>query len=198
MTLNALVRRLSALALTAACCFVAGEPRAFAQKKFLIFGDKNVTYKTFKDAAGRFEIEYPNKDWSPVPAGGSTVAILARNDHTATVVIDLTRLNEPLAPTEVRTNAEIELETLKEQQPNAKNFTSEFVEGKSGPASLIRYARVGAAGPERVLRYSVAVGLDLYHLDAVVPDTSLAKHEPVLLHMLQSFKTPAGPAGSKD
>jgi hypothetical protein len=192
------VRTRSALAAVTVCIVAAAQPSAFAQKKFLIFGDKNVTYKTYRDPAGRFELEYPTKDWSPVPAGGSTVAILGRNDRTATVVIDLAPLTEPLAPAEVRTNAEIELEALKAQQPNAKTFSLEIVEGKSGPASLIRYARVGTSGPERVMRYSVAVGRDLYHLDAVVQDASFTKHEPVLMHMLQSFKAPATPTGSKN
>jgi photosystem II reaction center protein PsbP len=198
MTPNVFFRRRSVVALMTACCVLATHQLAHAQKKFLIFGDKNVTYKTFKDTAGRFELEYPNKDWSQVPAGGSTIAILARNDHTATVVIDLTRLSEPLAPAEVATNAQIELETLKEQQPNAKNFSSEIVDSNVGRASLIRYARVGASGPERVMRYSIAVGKDLYRLDAVAAEASMAKYEPILLHMFQSFKVPANPAGSKN
>src|SRR5262245_25211163 len=155
MNLKALFRPTSALGLVTACCFLSIEPGALAQKKFLFFGDKNVTYKTFKDMAGRFELDYPNKDWNQVPAGGSAVAILSRNDRTATVVIDISRLSEPLKPSEVATNAEIEMETLKEQQPNAKNFTSEIIDSKSGRASLIRYARVGATGPERVMRCSI-------------------------------------------
>jgi photosystem II reaction center protein PsbP len=198
MTLKVLFRRPAAAAILTACCVLATNQLVLAQKKFLIFGDKGVSYKTYRDAAGRFELEYPTKDWSQVPAGGSTVAILARNDRTATVVIDLTRLSEPLAPAEVATNAEIEVETLKEQQPNAKNFKSEIVDSNIGHASLIRYARVGATGPERVMRYSIAVGQDLFHLDAIAAEASMAKHEPILMHMFQSFKVPANPAGSKN
>ena len=47
-----------------------------------LFGDKNVKNKAFKDPSGRFELEYPTKDWSPLPTGGSAVAILARKDGT--------------------------------------------------------------------------------------------------------------------
>jgi hypothetical protein len=190
--------RASALAFAVACCVLSTEHLAIAQKKFLIFGDRNVTYKTFKDASGRFELEYPTKDWSPFPVGGSAIAILSRNDRTATVVIDLSRLTEPLAPAEVATNAQIEVETLKQQQPNAKDFTSEILDSKAGRASLIRYARTGTNGPERVMRYSVAVGNELYRLDAVVPEGSRAKYEPILMHMFLSFKVPANPAGSKN
>ena len=185
-------------ALAVAGCMLADAPAAMAQGKFLgIFGDGKVKYKTFKDPAGRFELDYPEKDWSPLPTGGSAIAILSRNDRTATVVVDLTKLSEPLAPAEVATNAQIELEGLKEQQPNAKNFTSEVIDAKSGRASLIRYARVGPAGPERVMRYSIGVGHDLYRLDAVVQEGSLAKYEAILMHMLTSFTAPPGPTSSK-
>ena len=122
MTVKLSSRRPSALAFAVACCVLSNEHPAFAQKKFLIFGDKNIKYKAFKDPSGRFELEYPTKDWSPLPTGGSAVAILARNDRTATVVIDLSRLTEPLAPSEVATNAQIEVETLKEQQPQGEGL----------------------------------------------------------------------------
>jgi hypothetical protein len=189
--------RPSALAFAILYCIVSNEYPAFAQKKFLIFGDKNIKYKAFKDPSGRFELEYPAKDWSPLPTGGSAVAILARNDRTATIVIDVARLTEPLAPSEITTNAQIEVETLKEQQPRAKDFTSEMIDASAGRASLIRYARVGANGPERIIHYSVGVGHDLYRLDAVVQEAALAKHEPVIMHMITSFKAPADPPGAK-
>jgi hypothetical protein len=197
MTQNATSRRHPALALAVACCVLAGQHVAAAQ--FLgLFGDKNIKYKMFKDPAGRFELEYPTKDWSPQPTGGSAIAILSPKDRTATVVVDLSKLTEALEPSEVATNAQIELESLKEQQPNAKNFASEIVEGKAGRASLIRYARNGSNGPVRVMRYSVGVGLDLYRLDAVVQEDSAAKYEAILLHMLMSFAAPASPASSKN
>jgi hypothetical protein len=180
-----------ALVLIVAWALLSTASPAIGQKRFLIFGDKNVTYKPFKDAAGRFELEYPTKDWSPFPTGGSAIAILARKDRAATIVIDLIRLSEPLAPSEIEKNAQIEVETVKEQQRNAKDFKSEILDSKAGRASLIRYARLGANGPERVLHYSVAVGQDLYRLDAVVSEESFAKYEPIVMHMLQSFKVPA-------
>jgi hypothetical protein len=197
MTHTMTARRGSALVFAIACSVLAAQHHAAAQ--FLgLFGDKNVKYKVYKDPAGRFELEYPTKDWRPLPTGGSAIAILSRNDLTATVVVDLSKLTEPLAPEEVATNAQIELEALKEQQPNARNFTSEIVDSKAGKASLIRYARIGSNGPERVMRYSVGVGLELYRLDAVVQEASAAKYEAILAHMLMSFAAPAGPASSKN
>jgi hypothetical protein len=197
MTVNVSSRRGSALAFAVACTVISTETPAFGQRKFLIFGDKNVTYRTFKDTSGRFELEYPAKDWGPLPAAGSAVAILARNDRAATVVIELARLTEPLTRAEIERNAQIEFESVKEQQPKAKDFKSEMLDSKAGRASLIRYARTGPKGPERVMHYSVAVDRNLYRLDAVVSEASLARYEPILMHMLLSFKAPADPSTSK-
>jgi len=41
-------------------------------------------------------------------------------------VIDLAHLTEPLAPAEIATNAQIEVDSLREQQPTAKDFKSEI------------------------------------------------------------------------
>ena len=45
-----------------------------------LFGDRSPTYKTFRDPAGRFELEYPNKDWRLLPRGGSSLATFISND----------------------------------------------------------------------------------------------------------------------
>jgi hypothetical protein len=182
MNLQLSSRRPAPLALAVACCVLWTESPVLGQ-----------AYRAFRDVSGRFELEYPTRDWNPLPAAGSAIAILVRNDRTATVVVDHTRLTEPLAPAEIATNARIEVESLK-AQPNAKDFTSEILEGRAGRGSLIRYGRQGASGPERVMRYSVAVGRDLYRVDAVVPEGSLAKHEAILKHMILSLKVPANPA----
>ena len=180
-------RRAAGLAFAVTCWVLAAEPLLVGQ-----------AYRTFRDAAGRFEIEYPAKDWNLLPAGGSAVGILFRSDRTATVVIDLVRLTEPLTPSEVAANARLETETLKEQQPQAKDFKSETLDTKAGHASVIRFARMGVTGSERVIRCLVAVGHELYRLDAVVPDGSQAKHEATLMHMIQSFKVPAAAGSAKN
>jgi hypothetical protein len=193
-----LIRR-SALVILILSGIVAAEPRLVAQKVLGIFGSDKVKYKSFKDAAGRFELEYPTKDWSSLTTGGSAVAILSRNDHAATVVIDLAKLTEPLQASEVETNAKIEIETVKEQQPTAKDFSTEIVDTKTGGrAAIIKYARVGSNGPERVMRYIVGVGLEMYRVIAVTPQAATAKQEPILQYMLMSFKAPASAAGSQN
>jgi hypothetical protein len=199
MTLNSqLVRRSVLMFAVMSCVLLTGRPAA-AQKVLGIFGSGKVQYKVFKDAGGRFEIEYPAKDWNTLPAGGSAVGILASKDRAATVLIDLSKLTGAIGPDEVTINGKIELQALKDQYPTARDFTEEIVDSKAGvKASLIKYLRVGSNGPERVMHLTIGIGLELYRLDAVVSEASKAKYEEILRYMLLSFKAPAGPAGSKD
>jgi hypothetical protein len=190
--------RLPLVALAAACAIVASETAATAQKKFLIFGDSKVKYTTYRDPSGRFEIEQPSKDWGLVPPGGSAIAIISRNDRTASIVIDLARLSEPLGQNEIMTNAQIEMDTLKEQQPNSKEFAADLFDSKAGHGALIKFSRIGNNGAERALRYLIGIDRDLFRLDGNVQIAEAPKYEPILMHMIQSFKAPAGPAPSKD
>jgi hypothetical protein len=198
MTGRSSSQRLRALAVLGIVGVLAGERAAHAQKVLGIFGSGDIKYNAYRDAAGRFEIEQPVKDWGLVPAGGSSIAFISRNDRTATLTVDLATLTEPLGANEIATNAQIEIDTLKEQQPNAKDFTSEPFDCKSGKGMLIKYSRVGAKGAERVLRYLIGVERSLFRLDGVVQNAAAPKNEPVLMHMIQSFKAPAGPAPTKN
>jgi hypothetical protein len=197
MNLRASSRRAAVLAFALVCGVVATQALAHAQKKFDLSADKGVNYQTFKDSGGRFDLEYPAKDWSELEVGGCTLVIFERNDRTATVVVEQERLVEPLGPSEIATNAQIEIDGLKEQQPTAKDFQSELIDTNAGRGAVIRYARPGKKGPERVIRFSIAIGRDLYRVAAIVPERSLAKLEPTLLHIMDSFKISANPAGAK-
>jgi hypothetical protein len=91
--------------------------------KKLLGGDKT-SYQTFKDPAGRFEIEYPTKDWRLLPSGGSSLAVFARNDGPA-LFIDHIKLVDRLTAGEIDAMPEMELGRLKDQQPKGKDFKSE-------------------------------------------------------------------------
>src|SRR5215216_6206026 len=67
--------------------------------KRMVGADANVKYQTFKDPAGRFEIEYPAKDWKRLPSGGSSLAVFARNDGP-TLFVDHITLGEPFTKAE--------------------------------------------------------------------------------------------------
>jgi len=154
-------------------------------------GDKDTKYKTYKDPAGRFELDYPTKDWRLLPSAGSNLAVLSGKDGPS-LFIELTKLTDSLTPAEVEAMPDLELSRVKDQQPKATDFKSEMLDSKSGRGVLIRYSRV-AVVPEVVVQYSIPVLKDLYRLNAVIPARIIAKQEAVVMHMIQSFMAAAGP-----
>jgi hypothetical protein len=161
---------------------------AAGQFKWMVGGDKNVKYDTFKDSNGRFEIEYPAKDWKRLPVGSSLVAF-ARNDD-ATLSVDHVTLVDALTPAEIAGMPAVELSTVKDQQPKATDFKSDMLDSKAGRGVLIRYSRVGV-GPETVVQYSIPVGRELFRINGIIADKQLAKYEPIVMYMIQSFKVPS-------
>ena len=181
--------------LVAAILWVSSAGLSAGQFKWMVGGDKNLKYLTFKDPAGRFEVQYPEKDWKRLPSGGSSLVVFARNDGP-TLFVDHVRLIEALTPAEIGGMPAVELSTLKEQQPAAKEFKSEMLDSKAGRGVLIRYSR-DSGGPETVVQYTIAVGQELFRINGVIPDKQLAKYEPVVMYMIQSFTAPAVSASKR-
>jgi hypothetical protein len=173
----------------AICC---GRSVLLATQFKRIFGsDGNVKYERFKDSANRFEIDYPAKDWKRLPVGSSLVAF-ARNEE-ATLSVEHVTLLEAFTASELEGMPAVELAALKEQQPKAKDFKSDMVDSKAGRGVLIRYSRVGA-GPETAFQFSIPVGRELFRINAAIADKQLAKYEPIVMYMIQSFlASPADP-----
>jgi hypothetical protein len=131
-----------------------------------------------------------------LPSGGSSLAVFARNDGPA-LFVDHVRLVDRLTSGEIDAMPDMEVSRLKEQQPKVKDFKSDMLETKAGRGVLIRYSRVGT-GPESVVQYSIPVGQDLYRLNGVVPVRLVEKYEPIIMHMIQSFKAPADSSTPKN
>jgi len=160
--------------------------------------DKDVKYTTYKDPSGRFELEYPTKDWRILPPGGSSLAVFSRSDGPS-LFIDQSTLKAPLTNAEVDAMLDIELSSVKEQWPKGKGFDSQILESKSGRGVLVRYSRPGSANQEEaVVQYSVPVDRNLYRLNGVVPQKLVSKHQATVMHMMQSFKAPANSTTTKD
>jgi hypothetical protein len=182
-----------------ACCAVLTPAPPLAAEQFgRLFGrgPKGVTFITYKDAANRFTLEYPEKDWRVMPTPGSSLVILAQKEFEATVVVDYKRLDVPLAPSDV-TSAFVDFETeaVKERQHSAKDVKAEIVDAPSGRGALIKYSVAGLRGAEQVMQFSVPKGQDLYRIIGSMRDPLVAKYEPIIMHVIQSFipTTPAAP-----
>jgi hypothetical protein len=195
--MNRAIARRSGLriALTLTLCAVARDHMGAGQLGKIFGRKQEVTYQTYRDSSGRFSLEYPNKDWRVVPGGGSAaLVILAREDGEATVVVEASMLVEALAPSEIQAMAEIEVDNLKARLPAAKDAKYELVDTRSGRGAMIPYANIGAQGPERVVQYSIPVEKSLFRLIRTARVAAAAKHDAVLAHMIESFKSPAEPA----
>ena len=186
--------RRPSMLLAAAILFAFSSGLSAGQFKWMV-GDKSVKYVSFKDASGRFELEYPEKDWKRLPSVGQSLIGFARNDGP-TLFVDHVRLVEALTPAEMAGLPSVELSTLKDQQPKATGFKSEDLESKAGRGVLIKYSREGA-GPKTVIQFSIAVGMELFRITGVIPDKQVAKYEPIVMYMIQSFKAPAAASPSK-
>jgi hypothetical protein len=163
--------------------------------KGLFGGDKNPTYQIFKDPAGRFEVEYPNKDWKLLPAGGSSMAVFSCSCKDGpTLYVDHLKLVDRLTQGEIDAMPGIELNRIKDLEPTGKDFKSEMLESKAGRGVLIRFSRP----TETVVQYSIPAGQDLFRLTGVLPQKQLSKFEPIVRHMIESFKAPADPSAAKN
>jgi hypothetical protein len=187
-------RRLPSAVLTALILYGFSSGLSAAQFKWMV-GDKSVKYQSYKDAAGRFELEYPEKDWKRLPSVGQSLVGFARNDGPTLFVDHLTLVSE-FTQAELAGLPALEMSTLKDQQPKATGFKSEDLESKAGHGVLIRYSREGA-GPETAIQFSIAVGKELFRITGVIPDKQVTKYEPIVMYMIQSFKAPATASPSK-
>jgi len=186
------------IALALSLCAVAGAHLAAGQIGKIFGRKQEVVYQTYRDPSGRFSLEYPNKDWRVVPGGGSAaLVILAREDGEATVGVESMNLVEALTPSEIQAMAENEVDNLKARVPTAKDAKYELVDTRSGRGAMIPYANVGAQGAERVVQYSIPVDKNLFRVIRTARVAAAAKHDAVLAHMIESFKSPAEPAAPK-
>jgi hypothetical protein len=103
---------------------LAGALPAVSASQIPFFGKKNDNNDlVFRSPDGKLSLAYPNKDWQILPGGGSVVATLAQKASEASVVVDYTKMNQALAPSEINDLfAELEAEDLATRQPEAKGF----------------------------------------------------------------------------
>ena len=193
MSRLSLSRRRLFPALAAVVLFACSSVLSAAQLGKIFNSDKNVKYQVFKDPSGLFELEYPEKDWKRLPSVGQNLVSFSRNDGP-TFFVGHVKLSEPFTEAEIANLPAVELTTLKDQQPKATGFKSDLFESKAGHGVVIRYSREGA---ETVIQYSIAVGTELFRINGVIPDKQIAKYEPIVMYMIQSFKAPAGATPSK-
>lgn len=150
-------------------------------------------FQPLKGPYGRIALEYPRKDWQIVSGGGSVIMTLAQRKSEAAIVIEHSRLNAALAPEEITdVFKDLEVDTIKERQPNAAAIESKLIEIDGRRLIGIQYTRPGVKGPERVRQYSFPDGQDMYRLICSAQSLQFAKYEAIFSHIAATFSLTTG------
>lgn len=142
----------------------------------------------FEGPNKRIRLEYPKKDWEVVPGGSTAIASLMQKKGEAAVVIEASRLNQPLAPDDITDLfGQLESETVRDRQPSAVNIQPKVYGAAGRRFVILTYERSGVSGPERVRQYSIPVGAELYRLICSAAAPQFAHYETVFAHIAASF-----------
>jgi hypothetical protein len=154
---------------------------------------KTVEFQRFEPPGKHFALEYPKKDWNVVPGAGTVLFVFAHKEAEASVTLDYTPLKQALAREEIsQLFADLELEDVKERQPQVQHFTTALrTEADGRRVVVIDYVRDGLKGPERVRLYSLPSGVHLYRVTCTAPVAYFARYEAVFERMALTFRSAA-------
>lgn len=137
---------------------------------------------------GRFSVEYPRSNWIVLPGGGNVVLSLAQRNGEALVQIRRATLKTTLAPEEITDLfAQIEVESLREQDPGAAGFESRLLDAGGRRLIIIQFSQPGLTGPTQVRQYSIPRGQELYRLICSAAAAVFPKYSAVFSHIAASF-----------
>jgi hypothetical protein len=140
-----------------------------------------------------FGIELP-KGWQIIPGHGSILFTATEktknNVSSAAIVLEHLQLRSALAVS--ATVAEVELTTIREREPSGRDFSQQIKNVAGREFIFIQYTRLGLAGPDRVVQYSILSGSVLYRLICIVSEPQVAKYQSTFAHVAASFKPNAG------
>lgn len=144
-------------------------------------------FQPIKAPDGGFQMEWPKKDWMPLPSAGSLALVLASRKGDALVVVERSTLRQPLEPADITDLfAQLESDVVKEQQ-KALDVQARVIESGDRRLVAVQYQRAGVLGTERVRQYSMPAGKTLYRVTCISSDGRFASYDPLFAHMAASF-----------
>jgi hypothetical protein len=152
------------------------------------FWRSKTEFKTFKDPAGRFVLEYPN-DWQLVDGVGEVIATFRQKKGEAALVVERRHLNLPVGKDDINENLKsVETDVLRERQATASDVVSKIVDKNDTRLIVIDYKRTGLTRAEQVRQYSFPVGQDIYRLVCSSAVGVFTKYEVDFTHVADSFR----------
>jgi len=110
-------------------------------------------------ALAGFTVDYPKKDWQFLVGTGSAVVVFFHKNRQATVAIERTRIEHPLAPNEiVAQTATLEIEDWQARRPLSTSFSHQFMDVSGARFIVIDFSQPGPSGPEHVRMYTMPRG----------------------------------------
>ena len=134
-------------------------------------------------------LEYPAEGWTMTGGEASELVTLGQEQGQARIVLERSDLSVRLAPAEINAVfADIEMDIIREQHPDASGFDSVIVDEAAIPIVVTHYREPGVGEPQKVRQYSFPRGTKLYRLICTAAESSFLAYEQIFAHMAASFR----------
>jgi hypothetical protein len=138
-----------------------------------------------------FTVDYPKKDWQLLVGAGSSLVVFAHKTREATVAVERTKVEHPLAPNEITTQtATLESEDWLTRRPEASGFANQIMDWAGTKIIVIDFNQPGPQGPEHVRMYTMPRGSDWYRVICTTTQGSFDKHKDTC-HRIALSLTPS-------
>jgi hypothetical protein len=125
-----------------------------------------------------FTVDYPKKDWQPLVGAGSSVVVFFHKNRQATVAIERTRIEHPLATNEiVAQTAALEIEDWQARRPLSTGFSHQLMDVAGARFIVIDFSQPGPSGPEHVRLYTMPRGTDWFRVVCTTTQRSFETHK---------------------
>ena len=129
-------------------------------------------------ALAGFTVDYPKKDWNIIAGTGSSVVVFLHKSREATVAIERTKIEHPLANNEiVDQTATLEIEDWQARRPLATGFAHQLLDVAGQRSIVIDFTQPGPLGPEQVRLYTMPRGADWFRVVCTSIQRSFEKHK---------------------
>jgi len=125
-----------------------------------------------------FTVDYPKKDWQVLGGTGSSVVVFVHKSREATVAIERTKIEHPLAANEiVQQTATLEVEEWQARRPLSTKFAHQLVDFLGARSIVIDFSQPGPAGAEHVRLYTMPRGADWFRVVCTSPQSTFETYK---------------------
>ena len=124
-----------------------------------------------------FTVDYPKRDWNLLVGAGSSLVVFAHKNRDATVAIERTTIERPLAPNEItEQTAVLEMEQWLSRRPLASSLARQLVDVAGARFIVIDFAQSGPQGREIARIYTLPRGSNWYRVICTTTQPTFEKY----------------------